>query len=168
MIRVRGYEAVLPLEGVRGYRVYGQYEKRYPQPLYIRMGKFSHLSQKVKELYFTDGGYMIGCGEQSVLWVRRRHLFLHIGKELRLLCRCIRDHKYKIAVYRVLCHLVQPFLRKERWIVIIPDTKKYRREGSKTLDRAVFRSTVMPPDKTLLKGTRLPELTDELLGILKL
>ena len=118
MIRVRGYEAVLPLEGVRGYRVYGQYEKRYPQPLYIRMGKFSHLSQKVKELYFTDGGYMIGCGEQSVLWVRRRHLFLHIGKELRLLCRCIRDHKYKIAVYRVLCHLVQPFLRKERWIVM--------------------------------------------------
>ncbi len=50
----------------------------------------------------------------------------------------------------------------------IPDTKKYRREGSKTLNRAVFRSTVMPPDKTLLKGTRLPELSDELLGILKL
>ncbi|MDE7421545.1 MAG: hypothetical protein K2N35_15235 [Muribaculaceae bacterium] len=50
----------------------------------------------------------------------------------------------------------------------IPDTKKYRREGSKTLNRAVFRSTVVPPDKTLLKGTRLPELTDELLGILKL
>ena len=50
----------------------------------------------------------------------------------------------------------------------IPDTKKYRREGSKTLNRAVFRSTVMPPDKTLLKGTRLPELTDELLDLLKL
>lgn len=50
----------------------------------------------------------------------------------------------------------------------IPDTKKYRREGSKTLNRAVFRSTVMPPNKTLLKGTRLPELTDELLGLLKL
>lgn len=47
----------------------------------------------------------------------------------------------------------------------IPDTKKYRREGSKTLNRAVFRSTVMPPDKTLLKGTRLPELTDEVLGL---
>lgn len=50
----------------------------------------------------------------------------------------------------------------------IPDTKKYRREGSKTLNRAVFRSTVIPPDKTLLKGTRLPELADELLSILKL
>lgn len=50
----------------------------------------------------------------------------------------------------------------------IPDTKKYRREGSKTLNRAVFRSTLVPPDRTLLKGTRLPELADELLGILKL
>ncbi|GFI14790.1 hypothetical protein IMSAGC008_02352 [Muribaculaceae bacterium] len=50
----------------------------------------------------------------------------------------------------------------------IPDTKKYRREGSKTLNRAVFRSTLVPPDKFLLKGTRLPELTDELLGILNI
>ena len=50
----------------------------------------------------------------------------------------------------------------------IPDTKKYRREGAKTLNRAVFRSTLVPPDKALLKGTRLPEMTDELLGILKL
>lgn len=50
----------------------------------------------------------------------------------------------------------------------IPDTKKFRREGSKTLERAVFRSTVMPPDKLLLKGTRLPELADELLGMVKL
>ena len=48
----------------------------------------------------------------------------------------------------------------------VPDTKKYRREGSQTLERAVFRSTVMPPDKTLLKGTRLTELSDEILKIL--
>ena len=50
----------------------------------------------------------------------------------------------------------------------IPDTKKFRREGSKTLERAVFRSTVIPPDKLLLKGTRLPELANELLGIINL
>ena len=49
----------------------------------------------------------------------------------------------------------------------IPDTKKFRREGSQTLERAVFRSTVMPPDKTLLKGTRLTELAEEILKILK-
>ncbi len=48
----------------------------------------------------------------------------------------------------------------------VPDTKKYRREGSESLERAVFRSTVMPPDKTLLKGTRLPELAEEILKIL--
>ncbi|MCM1142390.1 MAG: ParA family protein [Muribaculum sp.] len=48
----------------------------------------------------------------------------------------------------------------------VPDTKKYRREGSQTLERAVFRSTVMPPDRTLLKGTRLTELSDEILKIL--
>ncbi len=29
----------------------------------------------------------------------------------------------------------------------IPDTKKFRREGSKVLPRAVFRSTVMPPTR---------------------
>lgn len=50
----------------------------------------------------------------------------------------------------------------------IPDTKKFRREGSKTLPRAVFRSTVMPPDKTLIKGTRLPELADEIMTVLRL
>lgn len=47
----------------------------------------------------------------------------------------------------------------------VPDTKKYRREGSESLERAVFRSTVMPPDKTLLKGTRLTELSEEILEI---
>lgn len=50
----------------------------------------------------------------------------------------------------------------------IPDTKKYRREGSATLDRAVFRSTVMPPDKYLMKGSRLPELAEEVISLLKL
>lgn len=48
----------------------------------------------------------------------------------------------------------------------IPDTKKYRREGSKVLERPVFRSTIMPPDKTLIKGTKLVELVDEILGLI--
>lgn len=50
----------------------------------------------------------------------------------------------------------------------LPDTKRYRREGSKDASRAVFRSTFMPPDKTLLKGSRLVELIDEICGIIKL
>lgn len=50
----------------------------------------------------------------------------------------------------------------------LPDTKRYRREGSKEASRPVFRSTLLPPDKTLLKGRRLVELVDEILGIIKL
>lgn len=50
----------------------------------------------------------------------------------------------------------------------VPDTKKYRREGSETLERAVFRSTIMPPDKALLKGTRLQELAEEFLKVVNL
>lgn len=50
----------------------------------------------------------------------------------------------------------------------LPDAKKYRREGSKDASRAVFRSTLLPPDKNLLKGSRLVELVDEILGIINL
>ena len=50
----------------------------------------------------------------------------------------------------------------------LPDAKKYRREGSKDAARAVFRSTLLTPDKNLLKGSRLVELADEILGIIKL
>ncbi len=50
----------------------------------------------------------------------------------------------------------------------LPDAKKYRREGSKDASRAVFRSTLLPPDRNLLKGSRLVELVDEILGIIKL
>ena len=50
----------------------------------------------------------------------------------------------------------------------LPDAKKYRREDSKDAARAVFRSTLLPPDKNLLKGSRLVELADEILGIIKL
>ena len=50
----------------------------------------------------------------------------------------------------------------------LPDAKKYRREGSKDAARAVFRSTLLPPDKNLLKGSRLVELANEILGIIKL
>ena len=50
----------------------------------------------------------------------------------------------------------------------LPDTKRYRREGSKENNRAVFRSTLLPPDRTLLKGSRLVEFVDEISGIINL
>lgn len=118
IIRVRGYEVALPLSGVREYNVYGCYKNRRPQKLYIRFGKFSHLSQEVKELYYQDGGYLIGYDESAGLLIRKKNLLVHMGKELRLLLRCMRDKKYGIAGYRVLSQLIRPFLRKERWIVM--------------------------------------------------
>lgn len=119
IMRVRGYEAVLPIEGIREYSVYGTYQNRYPQKLYIRVGKFSHLSQEVEELYYHDGGYMFRYEEEEAnIQIRCKHFLPHVGRELHLLGRCLKDRKYEIAVCRVLYHLVKPFLRKERWIVM--------------------------------------------------
>ena len=48
----------------------------------------------------------------------------------------------------------------------IPDSKRFRREGEKEDNRALFRSTLFPPDKTLVRGSNIRELADEMLGII--
>ena len=119
LVRVRGYEVRLPLKGVKQFCVYGQYKDKYPQKLYIRVGKFSHLSQEVPELYYHEDGYMVSYDvEGARLCVRKKHALPHLAKELRLLLRCVRNKRYEIAGYRCLYHLVKPFLRKERLIVM--------------------------------------------------
>lgn len=47
----------------------------------------------------------------------------------------------------------------------IPDTKRFRREMDET-HRAFFRSTVFPPDRQLIKGTRVDELVAEISQII--
>jgi len=49
----------------------------------------------------------------------------------------------------------------------IPDTKRYNKElsGEK---KAVFRSTLFPADKRLVKGSNLEELMNEILETIKL
>jgi cellulose biosynthesis protein BcsQ len=49
---------------------------------------------------------------------------------------------------------------------IIPDTKRFRREMTET-GRPVFRSTLLPVDKSLAKGSNIEELTDEICKIVK-
>jgi len=49
---------------------------------------------------------------------------------------------------------------------VIPDTKRFRREMSDT-NRPVFRSTVFPVDKSLVKGSNIEELVDEICSIVK-
>ena len=50
----------------------------------------------------------------------------------------------------------------------IPDSKRFRREADKEDKRPMFRSTMFPPDRTLIKGSCVKELTDEILDIIKL
>lgn len=49
----------------------------------------------------------------------------------------------------------------------VPDTKRFRKELSED-GRAVFRSTLFPTDKRLMRGSGLEELFTEVKGILKL
>lgn len=47
----------------------------------------------------------------------------------------------------------------------LPNSVRFRREGSRELKRAVFRSTLIPPDKSQLRGSGVEELVDEFLKI---
>ena len=49
----------------------------------------------------------------------------------------------------------------------IPDTKRFRKEADGT-GRTVFRSTLLAPDRRMLAGSGIPELTREIATILKL
>ena len=48
----------------------------------------------------------------------------------------------------------------------LPDSKRFRRELTGE-HRALFRSTLFPADGTLVKGSNLKEITEELLSIIK-
>jgi len=50
----------------------------------------------------------------------------------------------------------------------IPDSKRFRREADREDKRPLFRSTMFPPDRTLIKGSCIKELTDEIMDIIKL
>ena len=50
---------------------------------------------------------------------------------------------------------------------ILPDSKRFRREATESEDKALFRSTLFPPDKTLIKGSNLDVLAEEILTIIK-
>lgn len=49
----------------------------------------------------------------------------------------------------------------------IPDSKRFRREAMEEGEKRIFRSTLFPPDKQLMKGSNLEELVAELLSLLK-
>ena len=48
----------------------------------------------------------------------------------------------------------------------VPDTKRFRHEIT-TEHKPIFRSTLLPADKRLIKGSQLDQVTDEFLSIVK-
>lgn len=75
------------------------------------------------------------------------------------------DGREKSQLYEVYENVIRdlefPLLR-----TFIPDSKRFRREQSVSY-KALFRSTLFPADKSLVKGSNLDTLTDELLELLK-
>lgn len=49
----------------------------------------------------------------------------------------------------------------------IPNSMRFRKEGDKDELRPLFRSTLFPPDKNLIRGSNIRELTDEIMNIIK-
>ena len=48
----------------------------------------------------------------------------------------------------------------------IPDSKRFRRESAEDGERSVFRSTVMPPDRSLIRGSNIERLANEMLELI--
>jgi cellulose biosynthesis protein BcsQ len=49
---------------------------------------------------------------------------------------------------------------------VLPDSKRFRKETAEER-KAVFRSTIFPADKILMRGSNIDKLADEILGIIK-
>ena len=49
----------------------------------------------------------------------------------------------------------------------IPDSKRFRKECAEDGNKVVFRSTILPPDKQLIKGSNIEKLADEIISIIK-
>lgn len=50
---------------------------------------------------------------------------------------------------------------------VLPKSSKYEKDGRELGKGGIFRSTMLPPDKKLLKGSNLEELVKEIRGIIK-
>lgn len=48
----------------------------------------------------------------------------------------------------------------------LPDSKRFRRESAEDGERSVFRSTAMPPDRSLIRGSNIERLANEMLELI--
>lgn len=69
-----------------------------------------------------------------------------------------------------LCGIINRYMATlclESLETILPLSVKYTKDGNTSGRDGIFRSTFMPPDSRLLRNSWLPELVDEILGIVK-
>jgi len=85
-------------------------------------------------------------------------------KNLYLLWNMV-DGREKSELYEVYEKVIGE-LGFQMFSTFLPDTKRFRHEQSFN-HKSLFRSTLFPPDKTLLKGSNLDVLTDEFLSLIK-
>lgn len=75
------------------------------------------------------------------------------------------DGREKSELYDV----YEAVIRELEFVILqtfVPDSKRFRKEQN-IGHKALFRSTLFPADKSLVKGSNIDTLVDELLGILK-
>lgn len=69
-----------------------------------------------------------------------------------------------------LCEIVDCYLAKfglSSLDTVLSKSNKFEKDGMESGSSAIFRSTMMPPDKRLLRGSNLPELVSEIRSIIK-
>jgi len=85
-------------------------------------------------------------------------------KNLYLLWNMV-DGREKSELYEVYEKVIGE-LGFQMFSTFLPDTKRFRHEQSFN-HKSLFRSTLFPPDKALLKGSNLDMLADEFLSLIK-
>lgn len=86
-------------------------------------------------------------------------------KEMKLLW-----NKVPGRVKTTLCELVDEYMEEmslESLKTVLSNSTRFFKDGCSTGKSGVFRSTLLPPDKRLLKGSNLPELVKEIRSIIK-
>lgn len=85
-------------------------------------------------------------------------------KGLHLLWNMV-DGREKSELYDIYEHVIDE-LGLSVLKTFLPDSKRFRRELS-IGHKALFRSTIFPADKALVRGSNLDEMTEEILSIIK-
>ena len=69
-----------------------------------------------------------------------------------------------------LCEIIDNYMEKlglSSLNTVLVKSNKFEKDGTETGNGAIFRSTMLPPDKRLMKGSNLEELVKEIRSIIK-